>query len=331
MRKVTIEDVSRTTGLSRGTVSRALNDRPDISAETKQRVLKACKELDYHPSHAARSLATGRNYAVAALVTQLGSAFTTSFLRGAIGRAEQDHYIVHIVDLRPGSPTGDRLRSFAPERIDGVLNTVPLDAASAAQLRRTLGNRILTSCQPLDGVPCDVLMPDEIEAGRMATRFLLQNGSREILYAHRPATSAAADRLAGFQEICREHGIDARAATATIPDAAALDALGPRLERADAVIATDDFLAISIMLLGERMGRRPGTDLAVMGHGNEPVASAIHPTLTTIDSDGEGIGRRAMETVLQRMGQKRMDKPQHTRVAPLLIERESTGQPVQHT
>ncbi len=68
MARITIEDISRQTGLSRGTVSRALNDRPDISRQTKQRVLEACRKLNYLPSHAARSLATGRSFAVAVLV-----------------------------------------------------------------------------------------------------------------------------------------------------------------------------------------------------------------------------------------------------------------------
>jgi len=326
MRKVTIEDVSRATGLSRGTVSRALNDKPDISAKTKQRVLEACQKLDYAPSPAARTLATGRNDAVAVFVNALESAFTASFLRGAIARAEQDRYVVHVVNLRRGISLDEHLRSFSPRRIDGVLNATALDAASAAQLQRVLGERVLTSCYPLDGVTCDVLAPDETEAGRMVTRFLLQNGHHEILYIHRATTSAAAARLAGFQEVCREEGIDAKAATATITDPDVLKTLASRLEGADAVIATDDFLAISVMLLCEQLGRRPGTDVAVVGYGNEPCAALIHPSLTTVDLDGEGIGRRTMETALQRIKHERMDKPEVLHVAPLLIERESTGQ-----
>jgi DNA-binding LacI/PurR family transcriptional regulator len=101
MHKVTIEDISRDTGLSRGTVSRALNDRPDISPKTKQIVLESCRKLNYVPSHAARSLATGRNYAVAALVDNLESPFSAGFLRGAIDHARQAHYVVHVVELGP--------------------------------------------------------------------------------------------------------------------------------------------------------------------------------------------------------------------------------------
>ncbi|MFQ5805309.1 MAG: LacI family DNA-binding transcriptional regulator [Phycisphaerae bacterium] len=325
MRKVTIEDVSRDTGLSRGTVSRALNDRPDISTRTKQRVLEACQKLNYVPSHAARSLATGRNYAVTVLVDDLRSAFSASFLRGVINRAQEARYAVHVVETG-AEPQPDRLRSFSPERIDGVLNAVPLDASLAGQLRQIVESRVLTSCWPLKGVSCDVLTPDQREAGRMVARLLVGNGSLEILYVHRPTSHAAAERLAGFQEVCRERGLDPESVTATIADLDTLDTLSPRLERADAIVAIDDFLAVTIMLLCARLGRRAGEDFAVIGHGNEPVGSAIRPSLTTVDFNGEEIGRRTMETVLQRLAQRRMDAPQHTRIAPLLVQRASTRQ-----
>ena len=324
MRKVTIEDISRDTGLSRGTVSRALNDRPDISTKTKLRVLETCRKLNYVPSHAARSLATGRNYAVAALVGDLHSAFTAEFLRGVIKHAQQSHYAVHVIETG-ANPSPRELGAFSPERIDAALNAVPLNAAQARQLRQGLENRVLASCWPLEGIDCDVLTPDQVEAGRLIARFLIRNRVREILYVHRPTEIGAAERLRGFHGICRESGIDPEAATATITEVGTLETLASRLERVEAVVAADDFLAIALMMLCARLGRRPGEDLAVIGHGNETVAAGIHPTLTTIDSDGEEIGRRTMETVLQRLSQEGSGAPQQARIAPLLVQRESTG------
>jgi LacI family transcriptional regulator len=329
MRKVTIEDISRDTGLSRGTVSRALNDRPDISAKTKQRVLASCRKLNYVPSHAARSLATGRNYAVAVLVDDLRSAFIATFLRGVINRAATSGYAVHVIETGC-EPQPDRLCSFSPERIDGVLNAVPLAAPAAGQLHQAAKGGVLTSCWPLEGVACDVLTPDQTEAGRMVTRFLLRGGLHEVLYVRRSTAGASAERLAGFQEICRERGIDPDAATATVSGLEALDGLSPRLEQADGIIADDDFLAIAIMLVCARLGRRPGEDLALIGLGNEPVASEIRPTLTSVDFNGEEIGRRTMETVLQRLGQATVGAAQQIRVAPVLVQRASTGPVARH-
>jgi DNA-binding LacI/PurR family transcriptional regulator len=323
MRKVTIEDISRDTGLSRGTVSRALNDRPDISTRTKQRVLESCQKLNYVPSHAARSLATGRNYAVAVLIENLRSAFAASFLRGVIARAQQSHYAVHVVETGPNPPP-EQMAAFSPERIDAALNAIPLDAARGDKLRRSMDNRVLTSCWPFEGATCDVLMPDQAEAGRLIARFLIRAGLREILYVNCPTCRGATERLNGFQEICRETGIDPEAATVMIPDLNTLDTLAPRIERAHALVATDDFLAITLMILATRLGRHPGDDLAVIGQGNENAAAEIRPTLTTIDFDGEGIGRRSMETIMQRLGRERSDKPQQIRIAPLLVQRAST-------
>lgn len=324
MQKVTIEDISRDTGLSRGTVSRALNNRPDISSRTRQRVLDSCKKLNYVPSVAARSLATGRNYAVAALVDDLRCAFTAEFLRGVIERAQRSRYVVHVIATGP-DPRSEQLQALSLDRIDAALNAIPLGAAQAAQLRQGMENRVLTSCRPLVDATCDVLAPDEVEAGRLAARFLVRNGVREFLYVHRPAAQGAAERIEGFCEICRESGIDPEAATVTISEPGALDTLVPRLERTEAVVATDDFLALALMLLGTRLGRRPGGDLAVIGHGNETVGAETHPTLTTIDPDGAEIGRRTMETVLERLEQERTGQPQQARIAPILVQRASTG------
>lgn len=323
MRKVTIEDISRKTGLSRGTVSRALNDRPDISPRTKQKVLECCQKLNYVPSHAARSLATGRNYVIAALVDDLHSALTGSFLRGVMSRAEQARYVVHVLEVGH-ELEADRLKALSVERIDGLLNAVPLDASRARQLADTMGKRILVSLWPLEGVTCDVFMPDHLEAGRVAARFLFGKGCADLLYVHRPSGSAGAQRLAGFEEICRERGVDPGGATVVVADLSVLDSFGQRLEQAEAVVASDDFLAVTVMLLCERFGRRPGKDVAVVGQGNELVGRAIYPSLTTVDFGGEEIGRRTMDTFLQRLEQKRMDAPQVTRAAPFLVHREST-------
>jgi DNA-binding LacI/PurR family transcriptional regulator len=324
MRKVTIEDISRDTGLSRGTVSRALNDRPDISTQTKQRVLEACRKLDYVPSHAARSLATGRNYAVAVLVEDLRTAFAVGVVRGVIARAQQERYAVHVIETGP-SPEPERLRVFSAERIDGVLNAIPLERGLANELQQYVENRILASCWPLEGVSCDVLTPDHAEAGRMLARFLVRNQALQILYVHRNTSHHASNqRLSGFEETCRENQLNPNEIVAVVDGPDAIDELGTRMQDANAIVADDDYLAVSTMLVCERMGRQPGRDVAIIGCGNEPVSAAMYPSLTTIDFDSEELGRRMMETLLQRLSKRKTDAAQELRVAPVLVERATT-------
>lgn len=323
MRKVTIEDISRDTGLSRGTVSRALNDRPDISERTKEKVLQTCRRLKYVPSHAARSLATGRNYALAVIVDDIRSSFNAGFLRGVISKAEAARYAVHVVEYSPES-TRSLLAPTSQDLVDGVLVAAHLKLEPDDDLRPTLSGRVVTACWPIEGVECDVLAPDDIEAGRMVARLVVGAGLRSITYLENPAADGAADRLTGFQQICSESGIEPIVKTVTSSDWASED-VAERMRAADAVIASDDFTAISAMLLCERIGRRPGRDVAIVGHGDEPAAELVTPGLTTVDFDAVGIGRRAAEVCLDRLSNKSDHSPGLVRVAPKLVRRASTG------
>jgi len=321
MTKVTIEDISRHTGLSRGTVSRALNDRPDISQATKNKVLEACRQLNYVPSHAARSLATGRAYAVAVLVDDLRAAFDADFLRGVIARAQSDHYAVIVVESaadREGSL--QHVGGLARERVDAVLMAAPTVTTLPAALTEAFARRPLVAGAMVSGVACDVLAPDMIESGRLVGRRLLREGAGDVLYVHTPSAIGAAERLAGFHEICRERHVDAGAVTLTVagPRDPGWDSVPARLAGLRAVAGSDDYVARSA-------GRTPGRDLAVIGQGNEPLAQCIEPALSSVDFAGEEIGRRAMDLVLQRVNKTRMDAPQSTYVAPTLVERGSTA------
>ncbi len=321
MRKITIEDISRDTGLSRGTVSRALNDRPDISLKTKQKVLESCRRLNYVPSYAARSLATGRNYALVALIRDLSSSLASAFLRGVTERAARSGYVVHVVET--GSDhDADRIATITTDRVDGVVNFASLSAAASRQLRQMFGTAPVASAVPIEDFTCDLIQPDLVEAGRMVARFLLRNGRRSVVCVRVPGE--AAHCLEGVYEVCREYGIDADEDTVTIADPNAVETLASRLARVDAVIASDDFLAISVMMLSERVGRRPGDEIAIVGFGNETVAGRISPGLTSVDFEGEQIGRRAVESIVSRLGQKEPPPPQSVRVAPRLVRRAST-------
>ena len=329
MAKVTIEDISRQTGLSRGTVSRALNDRPDISKQTKQRVLEACRKLNYAPSHAARSLATGRSFAVAVLVDDLQSVVATSFLRGVLACAPPAGYAVHVAELGtdPQQQSGT-LRALVNERIDGVLVATPLAGELPAVLGESIERRPVVTCVPIEGISCDVLVPDQTEAGRLVARHLLRGGNREVMYVHAGGPYAD-ERLAGFREVCIEYGLAPSDVVVGLPANAPLNPqtehlILNRLSGIRAIAATDDFVAVNLMALCCRAGRNPGQDIAIMGQGNERISSRITPSLSTIDFCGEEIGRRAAETALQRIDKSRMDAPATAHVAPLVIAREST-------
>ncbi len=333
MAKVTIEDISRQTGLSRGTVSRALNDRADISQQTKQRVLSACRELKYVPSHAARSLATGRRYAVAVVVDSLRCSGMANLLRGVLEYAREARYMVHVTELGPdGDQQVEQLANMVNERVDGVLLATPLSASALRRFSEIAPERPIIACTSLDATVCDAYVPDYAEAGRLTARHLLRtarNDARAVLYVHEADAPGAAGVRAGFEEVGRNAGADPQTLIVSAPPSHArgtdrLAAIRDRVGGARVIAATSDALAIEIMLLCHRTGRVPGRDVAIMGQGNEPLGERVTPALTTMDFGCEELGRRAMETALQRIAKTRLDAPQQVLVPPRLIERDST-------
>jgi LacI family transcriptional regulator len=333
MAKVTIEDISRFTGLSRGTVSRALNDRPDISGQTRQRVLDACRSLNYSPSHAARCLAMGRAFAVAVLIDDLQSAFAATFLRGVLSRARSARYAVFVVELgRDEAGQLEAVDGTVGERIDCVLVSSPLSAGVTPVLMDRLSGRPAMACMPLDGFDCDLLMPDQVESGRLVGRHLLDEVGGPVLYVHGEGRPGAAERLEGFEQSLREQGLDPAASRFELPPQRPLPEaiegeLVSRLRQTRAVGASDDLLALELLGYCWRAGRRPGRDIAVMGQGNERCAALINPSLTTTDWCGEEIGRRALEILLARVEKRRLDAPQSNYIAPVLCSRASTQLP----
>ncbi len=328
MAKVTIEDISRQTGLSRGTVSRALNNRPDISEQTKQRVLEACRTLNYSPSHAARSLATGRAYALGVLLDDLQSVFSCRFLRGVLLRAQQARYAVHVAELRDDPvEQANAIKSVVSGRIDAVLIAAPYNDTLASTLQAHLEKRPAVSCVPYPDFTGDLLLPDQVESGRLAARHLFEVGGRSVLYVHVAGDPGAGDRLSGVLEVCRAQGVPEEDVVWRVPGGAALasdEELPRRLAGVRAVAASSDYAVLDVMLASARAGRRAGVDLAVIGQGNECFTTQLQPALTSTDLGGEELGQRAVQTVLARVEKTRQDSFEVTHVAPRLLVRDSS-------
>lgn len=330
MSKVTIEDISRHTGLSRGTVSRALNDRPDISPKTKQRVLEACRQLNYAPSHAARSLATGRRYAVAVVVADLRCSFAAGYLRGVLEAARPQHYAVQVSEL--GGDAGralDHLRAMAAERVDGVLMASALPADFVRGVLESLGERPCVNAAIASDGRGDVLGPDYQEAGRLAGRHVLPAAAPNVLYVNEGGSPGAALCHAGFAEICGAHGVDPASVTVNLPPEGTggdrLAEVRSRLGGVRAIVASHDLLAVELLALCLEAGRVPGKDVGLMGIGNEPVGTRCRPAITTVDVAAEETGRRAMTLLIQRVTKERQDAAQQVWVAPTLVRRQSTA------
>lgn len=330
MAKVTIEDISRYTELSRGTVSRALNDRPDISEATKQRVLEACRVLNYSPSQVARSLATGRNYAAAVVVRDVTAPFEAALLSGVLAQAEKARYAVQVLELgNDQASITRRWQGLSAERIDGVILASPPNRSFAAAVDLSQLDQRVVACWAHPGLAADVITIDAAAAGALVARFLSERQVSGWLHLRGDSTLDADARAAGFVATMNELGCGGAGRTFVAAEehwsaGAEGNALRGALRTASAVVCESDELAVRASFELAAMGRRPGIDVALIGFGNTPTSGAIRPSLTSIDPCAAEIGRRALSVLLQRVQSGRADSPSTTAIAPRLVEREST-------
>jgi LacI family transcriptional regulator len=306
------QDVAELAGVSRTTVSFVLNDVPGvkITDETRQRVLNAARELDYYPTAAARSLASGKTNRIGLILGEgqdrlAADAFLPTFLQGVTASVHQRGYLL-MLQLAEDVPSHEAyLRLIREQQVDGLILSGPRsDDPLLAQLAEERFPLILHG--RLDGYDFPCVDVDNRAGAYQAVTHLLSLGHRRIGFiSNAPLSySGAQDRFAGYREALAEYDIpldDGLVRTAVfLPETgrAAMESLLSQPERPTAVFAAGDVVAIGAMRAVHRAGLRIPDDLAVIGFDDIFLAAQTQPPLTTVRVPAYGLGWTAAEILI---------------------------------
>ncbi|MEV5146854.1 LacI family DNA-binding transcriptional regulator [Streptomyces sp. NPDC052727] len=300
----TLDDVARRSGVSRSTVSRAINGSPRVSPAVTERVRQAVTELGYVPNQAARRLVTRCNDAVAVVVTEpqnrlFVDPFFDLHLRGIRQElAQQGAQLVLLLIEEPDDYA--RVGNFlGGSHVDGALlfslrADDPLPAMVARMgLPAVLGGRPIGEGE--SGGGCAYVDADNRGGAREAVRHLVSLGRTRIATITGPLNQAAAvDRLDGYRDVL----LDSTPHLIVEGDftlQGGADAMSALLEQSpdlDAVFVASDLMAGGALRVLRDRGRRVPDDVAVIGFDDlPPLAEAMDPPLTTVHQDIEGMGR----------------------------------------
>ena len=324
-------DVAALAGVSYQTVSRVINDQPGVRASTRERVLAAMRELDYRPSSAARSLASGRSRVIGIIASGSTLYGPTRTLRGVEQAVREAGYHTSTetlarLDRESVLHAIDRVRAH---RVDGIV-AIDLEADAATGLR-DLAERVplIMLGGGLDHVTNSVAL-DGRTSSRNAVEHLLQLGHRTVWHLAGPRRWAAAqDRMLGWR-----HALEAAGAPVHEPMSGDWSARSGyevgRVLAADpevtAVFAANDQMAVGLLRALHEAGRRVPQDVSVVGFDDIPEAGYLIPPLTTLRQDFEDEGRRAVATLLARIEEPGR-RPVPVTVVPELVVRASTAPP----
>jgi DNA-binding LacI/PurR family transcriptional regulator len=327
----TIADVARRAGVGVGTVSRVLNDSPQVRPRTRERVETAIDELDFRPSLAARSLSLGRTHSIGVVVPLVTSPSAMQRLGGFISVMTRSTYDVVLFDVEQPSQGDEHLRRLSHGGgADGVL-VVSL-RPSDEQVERFVASR--TPVVLLDAAHPRLahVTIDDVEGGRLAARHLLDLGHRRIAYVGDAPTGFGwgSHRRTGYEDALRAAGLEPEDGLARegahgreVAQAQAAELLALP-EPPTAVFAASDTQALGVLDAARDAGVRVPGALSVIGFDDLEVAEVAR--LTTVRQPLRESGVRAAELLLALVA-GRDDGDRHE-VLPLgVVARGTTGPP----
>jgi DNA-binding LacI/PurR family transcriptional regulator len=325
-------DVARLAGVSHQTVSRVLNDHPNVRPLTKERVLDAIRELAYRPNAAARTLVTRRTHTLGVISFDTMLWGPASMLYN-FERAAHDAYFVSVASL----PALDRrsmldaVERFIGQGIEGIIVIATQDTAVNALAH-------VPEEVPLVAVGCGTraavtsVAIDNAAGAATATRYLLSLGHRTVYHVAGQASCLdAQERIDGWRQALREAGVPEPAVLGGDWSSASGYEMGCRLAAnpdVTAIFCGNDPMALGVMRALAERGLRVPDDVSIVGFDDVPEAGYYLPPLTTVRQDFGEVGRQALSALVDRMSGAIPAGPR-IRVAPELIVRASAAGPRQ--
>ncbi|MDG4764538.1 LacI family DNA-binding transcriptional regulator [Solwaraspora sp. WMMD406] len=324
-------DVARLAGVSHQTVSRVLNDHPNVREQTRLRVRAAIAELGYRPNRAARALVTGRSQVIGVVAqnsTLYGPASLLAAFEQAAGAAGFAVNVGSVRSLDRQSIAGVVDRHL-DQRVAGLVVIAPVVSAGEAVEQVPAGVPLVT----IDGDPertTALVTVDQAAGARAATRCLLDAGHSTVWHVSGPADwFDSAGRISGWERTLREAGAEVPPVVPADWSAASGYRAGQMLARmrdVTAVFAANDHLALGILRALSERGRRVPDEVSIVGFDDVPEAAYFTPPLTTVRPDFDAVAKASLALLLRQIESGARSDERHT-IDPTLVRRDSVAPP----
>jgi DNA-binding LacI/PurR family transcriptional regulator len=337
--RATIKEVASVAGVSTQTVSRVVNERPDVSPETRKRVQEVIKALSYQPSALARSLISQRSYTLGVATAGLKHIGPSRTLSGITSAAEEAGYSLLLKEL-PSYDTEDIspiFHAFLSHHVDGIIWAV----SEVGENRKWIINPpadvevplVYITMEPQDNL--SIVTIDNYLGGRMAMSHLLDQGYRKIGHISGPLEWwEARQRMAAWKDALIEASLDAsdghcvEGNWSSASGALAIEKLFYQYPEMDAIFVANDQMALSVLQFFAEKQIRVPEDMGIVGFDNIAESAFFSPALTTVQQDQNNVAQVAVAEVIKiiESGWQGLDRfaPQSIILPPTLVVRQSS-------
>jgi LacI family transcriptional regulator, galactose operon repressor len=331
-----LKDIAQDLGLSVVTVSKVLRDHPDIGAETRKRVLKRMKEMNYQPNLTARALVTGQSWTFGLVVPDLLHPFFAEIAK-VISMEIRRHGYSLLISSSDEDPEleAHEIRHLLSRRVDVILIASAQRALDSFREIEEQKTPYILIDRKLKGLGANFIGVDDEAVGVLATSHLIEQGCKYIAHIRGPEVSTAIGRLDGYRKALAAHNMtllpehivslgisgDSRGERAAYEGAKKLLASQPR---PDGIFCFNDPCAMGAMRAIIDAGFRIPEDIAVVGCGNLLFSDFLRVPLTSVDQGSDQIGKSAANLALKMARKKVATRPKVELIAPKIVIRESS-------
>ncbi len=308
--RITMADVAREAGVSLMTVSRVINNKSQVSAATRQRVLSIVEQLGYRPSGIARGLATRRTGTLGLVVPDVANPFFADVARGAEHQAYTKGYNVFLCNTAEDPEREIAVLQLLDEkRVDGVV--LCSSRLEDEDLRALLGRHpaVVLVNRQLERTNAGAVLIDDETGGQAATQHLLQSGHRAVGFLAGPPTSRSGrQRAQGYRAALGVAGLPYE--PAWVRHCSPVVEGGQKAAREllnacpglTALFCYNDLVAVGALQACADLGRQVPADLAIAGFDDILLSALVSPPLTTCRVPRRELGVQSMRSLLDQIG-----------------------------
>lgn len=331
--RATITDVARYAGVSVRTVSRVLNDHPNVSCYTRERVLKAMDELDYGPNALARGLATQKSHTVGVIIPDVANPYFAEVVRGIEDVAAEANY--HIFLCNTDEEPQQEVRSIQllrQRQVDGIILVSPRFEEDVASSVFANDRRVVVVNRSWSHLGITSVVVSNSRKGQEAADILAATKPDCLAYLSGPKSSESNElRWAGFSERASELQLETMRIDSSMYRIPAIDrgheAMDRLLSATSGVVGVfcfNDLMAIGALDSIQEHGLCVPRDVRLIGFDDIEMAARVHPALTTFHIPKIEVGNSAMNCLLVILKQGDDAMPKEVIISPKTVIRDST-------
>ena len=335
MNNTTISDIAKKLRISASTVSRALNNHPDIKPETKEQVKKLAKRLNYSPNPIARSLKTKRTNVIGVIVPEIKHDFFASAISGIEEVAYHSGYIILVCQSNESYEREIiNTNALMHQRVAGLLVSISQNTKNGNHFKEpiSLGIPLVFFDRACNDISTNKVIIDDAQSAFLAVTHLIERGNKKIAHFSGPKTlEICKQRLKGYKDALKKANLPISNELIRYGDLhedngyESMDNMLKENIIPDAIFAVNDPVAIGAFQRIKEAGLKIPGDIAIVGFSNNKITSLVDPPLTTVNQPSFEMGKKATEILIEMIEKEGNSNPKKTVVLDAeLIVRGST-------